>query len=293
VATILVVEDDEHVRHLLETRLRAAGYEVLAFPSAVAALSALATNRADLVLMDVGLPEMDGVEACKRLAVTHPDLPVVFVTSRVEVQERVTGLEAGARDYIAKPFAASELLARVKVVLREASLLETARQYARALETLALVDPLTGVSNRRYLDLRFPEELARSMRYARPLSCLMLDVDDFKAINDTFGHAVGDRVLKDVARVLRAGVRVTDSLVRCGGEEFVVLMPETDIGGARTAAERLRAAVAALPSGAEGLALTVSIGVAEGATEDLLVRADQAMYGAKRGGKNRVEVAAR
>jgi len=289
VAKIMLVEDDESVRMLLEKRLCAAGYSVVAFGSAIEALAALAKETPALVLMDVGLPDLNGVEACKQVAEQYPNVPVVLVTSRAEVEDRVTGLEAGARDYISKPFASSELLARVKVILREAALRETAQQRVRALESLALIDPLTRISNRRYLELRYAEELMRCVRYQRPISCLMLDVDDFKAINDTYGHPVGDTVLVALADLLRRSIRAADTLVRYGGEEFVIVMPETEIGGALVAAQRIFAHLAQTEIGPQKLRVTVSIGAATGATDDLLVRADQALYTAKRAGKNRVE----
>ncbi len=285
----MLVEDDASVRKLIERRLGTVGYSVLAFGTAVEALAALASTTPDLVLMDVGLPGLDGVEACKRLAAEYPDVPVVLVTSRTEIQDRVTGLEAGARDYISKPFAPRELLARVKVILREAEILKAAQKRIGALESLALLDPLTRVSNRRYLDLRFPEELMRSVRYERPVSCLMVDVDDFKSINDTHGHAEGDGVLVAVADVLQKELRAVDVLVRYGGEEFVAIMPETDLSGALVAARRICRRVASIVIGPQSLKVTVSIGAATGPTDDLLTRADEAMYAAKRLGKNRVE----
>jgi diguanylate cyclase (GGDEF)-like protein len=283
----MLVEDDAAVSGLLEARLGAAGYSVVTFTSAVEALAALARETPALVLMDIGLPGLDGVEACRRVASEYPDVPVVLITSRAEVEDRVMGLEAGARDYISKPFASRELLARVKVILREAALRETAQQRVKALESLALIDPLTRVSNRRYLELRYAEELTRSVRYARPISCLMLDVDDFKAINDTHGHSAGDSVLVAIADLLQRSLRAVDTLVRYGGEEFVIVMPETELSGALAAANRIRLQVASAEIGPHGLRVTVSIGAATGATDDLLFRADQAMYIAKRAGKNR------
>jgi two-component system cell cycle response regulator len=285
----MLVEDDASLSGLLEARLGAAGYSVVAFSTAVEALAALTRETPALVLMDIGLPGLDGVEACKRVASEYPNVPVVLITSRAEVEDRVMGLEAGARDYISKPFASRELLARVKVILREAALRETAQQRVKALESLALIDPLTRVSNRRYLELRYAEELARSVRYARPISCLMLDVDDFKAINDTYGHSAGDGVLVAIADLLQRSLRAVDTLVRYGGEEFVIVMPETEISGALAAANRIRTQVASAEIGPHSLRVTISIGAATGATDDLLFRADQAMYTAKRAGKNRVE----
>ena len=164
-------------------------------------------------------------------------------------------------------------------------------------ESLSLSDPLTGLANRRQLAQDLTLEIERAARYHRPLSFLMIDIDHFKSVNDTFGHAVGDAVLVEVASVLSEQMRLGDSIYRYGGEEFAVLARETDAGGARSVAERLRRVVedryATLAEG--DVAVTISVGIAElGETAEepdrMVAGADEALYAAKRGGRNRVEV---
>ncbi len=286
---IMVIDDEEMIRRLLEKRLRAAGYEVHAYDGAVAALPEIERVRPDLILLDVNMPVMDGTEACRRITESHPGIPVIFLTARGDVEDRVTGFEAGGRDYILKPFHVAELLARVQTALREKAAKEAAERRAETFEILAITDPLTGVSNRRYFDMRFSEEIERAKRYGSDLSCLMIDIDNFKSINDTYGHAAGDRVLVEVAAVVKGRMRTTDFVARFGGEEFVVLLPETDIAAAATIADRIRQQIAETDLGPGLPRVTASFGAAAGAARELLENADKALYEAKARGKNRVE----
>lgn len=286
---IMVVEDEPSLRVLLQTRLTSAGYSVVSYETGHGALAALSKEQPDLVLLDVMLPGMDGFEICKHILQQHPDIPVVFLTARGEVDDRLAGFEAGARDYIVKPFSAQELLARVRAILREAALRENTQRQLEAISLVALKDPLTQLWNRRYLEIRLPDEIMRCARYERPFSCLLFDVDDFKRINDSFGHETGDEVLGCIATALVDTFRGVDGIVRYGGEEFIALLPETDLEGAMHAAERARARVAQCEVGPRKIRPTVSVGVASGPTKDILTRADRAMYVAKQSGKNRVE----
>jgi two-component system, cell cycle response regulator len=286
---IMVVDDADDIRRLLEKRLGAAGYQVISFPSAVSALPEVTREDPDLILLDVNMPEMDGWEACRRLSKDNPEVPVIFLTAQGDVENRLAGFEVGARDYIVKPFHPAELLARVKAVIREKSATEAAEKRAETLEIMAITDALTGVSNRRYFDMRYPEELERAARYGFDLSCLMIDIDHFKSINDTYGHATGDIVIREVAAVIKSKMRSIDFVARYGGEEFCALLPETDIGAALHIAERIRDAIEALDLGDSRPRVTASLGAAAGVTDDLVENADKALYEAKRRGRNRVE----
>jgi two-component system cell cycle response regulator len=229
--------------------------------------------------------------------------PVIFLTARGAASDRVAGLDLGAVDYVVKPFDAAELTARVRVALRQ----KAARD---ALAAEAATDGLTGLLNRRELDARAAELIALSRRYSRPLSCLMIDVDHFKQINDAYGHAAGDEVLRQVARRIRAGCRVSDVAGRYGGEEFTLLLPDTDIEGAVAVAEKLRGAVSAEPVRAAiadsamaeagavivDVNVRVSVGVAVRQPtmldpESLYAAADNALYRAKQAGRDQVSVA--
>lgn len=288
IESILVVEDDAGVRGLVERRLTSAGYSVAAVGGGLEALSSIDETRPDLVLMDISMPGMDGVETCRHIAARWPGLAVVFLTALGEVDERVRALDAGGRDVVLKPFSAPDLLARVRATLREKALRDAAVRRAEVFERLALTDALSGVWSRLYLETRLPEELARAARYGRPLACLMVDVDDFKHVNDEHGHAVGDDVIRGVGSILHDGLRSVDFVARYGGEEFVVVLPETSPEGAVVAADRMREQVAAARIGERALRVTVSIGIAPGTSADVLLRADAALYAAKGAGKNRV-----
>jgi two-component system cell cycle response regulator len=228
------------------------------------------------------------------------------MTSSEESGERISILDAGALDTVAKPFDPDELAARVRVAIR------TKRLVDELMESAA-TDPLTGLPNRHQIDLRVVEAVALAMRTGRPLACLMLDLDDFKAINDTYGHAAGDSVLRESARRLREAIRASDVVGRFGGEEFLMLLPDTDAAGALTLAEKLRAHFAAesfsippvfgpaVATGADArrtVSVTASIGAAcwdqrMTIADDLPAAADGALYRAKSLGRDRVVFAAR
>ncbi|MBI3928791.1 MAG: diguanylate cyclase, partial [Armatimonadetes bacterium] len=203
-------------------------------------------------------------------------------------------------DYLVKPFTRERLgraLERVRHLIERRQLVKERERLRRQLEVLtvqSVTDSLTGAYNRRYLDERIREEAKRAARHQKSLACLMVDVDEFKSVNDTLGHGLGDLVLQQVASRLREGMRETDILARYGGEEFTLLLPETDADGARTVAEKLRLRIEDAVFGDEDLQLrvTVSIGAAclqpRGTAEDLLRHADEALYRAKVNGRNRV-----
>lgn len=301
-STVLVIDDSSTIRSTTrELLLAEGGLTVLEAEEGLSGFRVLVEKRPDLVLCDLEMPLADGRKFLA-LARSRPDvasIPVIMLTADSEVERKVDLLELGAADYVTKPFHPRELLARVRVQLRLCHLTAALRQANERLTEIAVTDGLTGLPNRRRLDETLLVEVARARRYGSPLSLAIADVDRFKSVNDTWGHAAGDAVLRELARVLDSGVRKTDLAARLGGEEFVVLMPHTSLPMAREVSERLRLAFRAVvhAMGDERVTCTVSIGVAaydpekgigDGAT--LLNVADGALYRAKSEGRDRVVV---
>ncbi len=302
---ILVADDEPINRTLIQRRLERAGYRVFTAENGREAVETALLNLPDLIILDVMMPLMDGLEACRLIKSREAtrDIPVIFLSARDETDIKVNGLALGANDYISKPFKAEELLARVEVALRlkrERDLLQLSAEEARATAEIAqeraMTDALTGLLNRHGLQRVLSHEHAEARRYTRQLSCLMVDLDNFKTINDTFGHFVGDDALKHVAGILSEIVRRSDMVSRYGGDEFLVLLPETDLEGAEALAEKIRAVAATKRFGDDGgqrFQLTLSIGVAtlslDESGNDMIARADMALYEAKEQGRNRVE----
>ncbi|MBC7911220.1 MAG: diguanylate cyclase [Pyrinomonadaceae bacterium] len=305
-ALILVADDEPTNRSLIQRRLERAGYQVLTAENGSEAVEKTLASLPDLVILDVMMPIMDGLEACRRIKddETTRDVPVIFLSARDETEVKVSGLSLGANDYISKPFKAEELLARVDVAMRlkqERDNLrqsaEEARAHAELAQERAVTDALTGLLNRYGLQRALAREHAEARRYERPLACLMIDLDDFKKINDTYGHSAGDTALQQVATILTEVVRRSDMVFRYGGEEFLVLLPETDLEGAASLAEKIRESASArhFGDGEHIFKLTLSAGAAnlrdDESGNDMIARADLALYHAKERGRNRVESA--
>jgi diguanylate cyclase (GGDEF)-like protein len=306
-ARILVVEDSEtqgaHVVQALEAR----GYEVHWARSGIEGLKLSRQWLPDLIVLDVVLGDVDGFSVCRWLKVHADtrDIPVIMLTVRAELEARVEGLQVGANDYLPKPFADEELEARIFAALRvraaQSELQDRNRQLESMLqhvESLAITDPLTGLFNRRRFCDVLRREFAVTKRYKNPLSCLMIDLDHFKVINDRFGHDAGDTVLREVAQRLGDTLREVDLTARYGGEEFAILLPLTSRENAAVVAERIASFVRGmrLDIGGEQVTLTVSIGVActtDSASKDeeeLVRMADAALYEAKANGRDCVVV---
>jgi len=294
---ILIAEDVAMLRRSLKRTLEGWGYEVVAAKDGVEAWRILQEDDAPrLVVLDWMMPKLDGVEVC-RLARRHgtSGTPpyIVMLTSMHKSADIVAGLEAGANDFIAKPFRPAELRARLEVGRRTVDHDETQAEANRELTVETHTDALTGIMNRRAIFERLEEEVGRAAREGATLSVGMLDLDHFKRVNDTFGHAVGDEVLREVVRVAASVLRSYDSIGRVGGEEFLVILPQAPGAGARNALERIRTAVAATPVsvGGESIPMTVSLGGAAWGgepTAELVERADTALYEAKNAGRDRV-----
>jgi len=290
---ILVVEDDEDARIVLTELLRPR-YDVDAVGDGETALKRAAELNPDLVLLDLFLPGMDGFGALTGLRRNSKtaDTPVIFLSAQGDAETKSQGLSLGAADYLAKPFSEQELMARVDRTLK----LAAQKEHFRA---LAQTDGLTGLPNFRSFHARLEEEVARAHRYGHPLACAMVDLDGLKEINDRLGHAAGNRAIMALADAVREELRDTDFAARYGGDEFVVLLPQTSESHGALFAERLRRRLIEVSQEA-GLPVRGSIGVAAvaadeldspEAAEDLLRRADEALYRAKRSGRDRVEVA--
>jgi diguanylate cyclase (GGDEF)-like protein len=305
-ATILVADDEPINRTLIQRRLEREKFSVITAIDGAQAVEVTKASMPDLVLMDIMMPVMDGLEACKiiKADARTRDIPVIFLSARDELELKVSGLASGANDYISKPFSSEELLARVNVALRlkqERDQLKSATEKALATAQSArersMKDALTGLFNRYGLQHQLAREIAEARRYGRELCCLMIDIDKFKTVNDTYGHLVGDRVIQQTADVLIQALRKSDALFRYGGEEFLVLLPETGLEGAATLAEKVRwlAERASFGDDQNPFNITLSVGVAElrfgESGHDMIARADLALYQAKEHGRNRVEVA--
>ncbi len=293
-AGVLVVDDSALVRAVVQRDLAPERYRVREAADGHQALEACAREVPDVILLDVEMPGLDGHETLRRLRADPAlhDVPVLFLTGRTGAEDVAEGLRLGAHDYLRKPFETIELVARVRAAARTRRLQQELRARNLELERLAGVDPLTGLFNRRFLEEHAARVASRNRRHGGTMGVVLLDIDDFKRVNDTHGHATGDAALVAVARRLAEGSRLEDVLARWGGEEFLVLAPDTSVDGVSELAERMRAAVAAgsLELAGVRLGLTVSAGWAVGEDgvelDALLGAADRGLYAAKADGRN-------
>lgn len=302
-ATVLVIDDSESIRASLDDALQniAGISQIFTAADAFQGIKILREQKVDVVLCDMVMPGMDGLKfiGLKASDPTLADIPVILLTSQEKVENKVRALEAGAADYLTKPCEPAELVARVKVHLKVKNLQDQLRQKNEDLERLIRTDPLTGAANRRYFMEILAKEYHRTTRYGRPLGFFMLDIDHFKRVNDTHGHQAGDDALVLVAKTLLRTLRVNDLVSRYGGEEFAIILPETNLDSSKIAGERCRKQIETVPVEAEytKFSVTVSIGVASLPNENikdmdtLIKSADDALYQAKRSGRNRVVVA--
>ncbi len=289
---VLVIDDSESIHKLVVARLRPEGLEVEGELDGEAGIERAVSSGPDLILLDIGLPNVDGFEVCRRLK-EHPatrNIPIIFLTGETDTESMVRGLDLGAVDYVTKPFNQVELRARVRAALRS-------KRLQDILEQQSFLDGLTGLWNRSYLDRLLESELNVALRYGRPLSLVIADIDHFKNVNDTHGHLFGDVVLQGIAESLRGHARRSDIVARYGGEEFGILLIDTTLRSAIYVAERLRASIEGRLFEAHGKAISVtsSFGMActenifdELTSESLIRAADRALYAAKDAGRNAV-----
>jgi len=306
--TILVADDEPVNRALIQRRLEREGYHVLTARNGNEAVKHVLQALPDLIILDVMMPEMDGMDACRLIKENEAtrDIPIIFLSARDETDMKVSGLSLGADDYISKPFETEELVARVHVAIRLKrkrdqlrSSAEDASLRAELAQERAMTDSLTTLFNRYGLQSILAREHAEARRYNRQLSCVLIDLDNFKAINDTYGHGVGDLALQQVAAILREAVRGSDAVFRYGGEEFLVLLPQTEIEGAIALGEKIRAEVASRKFGDRECAFTLTLSAGAASLEgdesihEMIARTDMALYRAKERGRNRIESAER
>ena len=262
------------------------------------ALFRAAEGNYDLIIVSLGLENFDGLRLCSQLRSLDRtrNVPILAVSESETNARLVRGLEVGVNDYLLRPVDKNELLARVRTQIRKKRYTERLRDNVQMSIEMAITDPLTSLYNRRYMESHLSSLLEQAVSRKKPLTVLVLDIDYFKAINDTHGHDAGDDVLREFALRVKKSIRGIDLACRYGGEEFVVVMPETDLAVATMVAERLRRRIAAEPfpiqDGSRSIELTISVGISALGKDDdaakILKRADGALYRAKRDGRNRV-----
>jgi two-component system, cell cycle response regulator len=299
---LLIVDDSRIYRKLLEETFVNDVNPMLFAKSGREAMQLFAEHKPDLIITDWMMPDLPGVDLCKRMRGETKDsyAYIIILTSNTDKREILVGLSAGADDYLTKPFAPAELRARVGVGFRVIDFHRQLEGKTRLLEELALTDELTGLPNRRAVEIWAHREIAGAVRHHFPLSVVMADLDRFKRLNDNFGHEAGDAVLKKFAQILKHNCRSCDMYGRFGGEEFVIVLTHSDLKGAFGAIDNIRERLAETIFTFAGLDVvaTASFGIAtldgdpEG-FEQLVARADRALYSAKQSGRNRIGLANR
>jgi len=296
--TILIV-DDTKINIDIVLDLLDPIYDVVVSLSPIRALEIVKETPIDLILLDIIMPEMNGYEVCTILKKNEETkhIPIIFITSNSDEESINRAYELGGIDYVTKPFKPLELLARIKTHLTIQTLISELKASQKELELLSLKDHMTQLYNRRYFAVISDKIFHIAVRNHQELSVMMLDIDKFKNINDTYGHHVGDKVIIALANVLQESSRKSDVVCRFGGEEFLFLLPETAVEGAYILAEKIRQKVEEMQIETDDekiIKFTVSTGIAavklkeQRALELSIQRADSALYKAKESGRNRV-----
>lgn len=301
--TVLIIDDSETVRNRVQEALNTTNIfdRYLTAGDGMSGFKVLVNEKVDLILCDVVMPGFDGFKflGLKKAKSEFLEIPVIMLTGAEDLDTKVRSLTAGASDYLTKPFHEEELVARVRIHIKIKLLQDELREKNVRLEELTRIDPLTQIPNRRYFMECFEREFDRAKRYGFPLSYVMCDLDHFKKLNDVHGHQAGDTCLIAVAQLLKETLRGHDTCGRYGGEEFSMVLPETDGEGAVVVADRCRRSIeeARFEANGEMLGVTMSLGVAtfypdrEVGVSDLagLIKlADEALYVSKDSGRNQV-----
>jgi two-component system cell cycle response regulator len=300
--TVLIVDDDELVLARLKELVETAGYRVRTAANGIEAMISLQQSAASIVVTDLNMPSMDGLALCRRVRehVWPGYVYIVLLTVRDEEKDILAGLDAGADDYVSKRTSAAQFTARLRIAKRVLALEYSLKSALDEKRQLAMTDSLTGAYNRRYFVRHLGREMKRSQRFGGDVSLLLLDIDHFKHVNDTYGHVVGDIVLKKLtSQIAKCLQRATDWCARLGGEEFAIVLEGTNLAEARMCAEKMRRAIenTVIETSAGAVRITVSIGVSglggitgrsSATVQSLLEHADTNLYASKAGGRNRV-----
>lgn len=291
---ILIIDDDAGIRKTILEFIKLAGFSVFTASSGEEVLELLKINNIAVVIIGIVMPGMDGTELTVLIKKDY-DSDVILMTSYTDKYSYEEAINKGASDIIFKPMRLEELLLRLKRVLKERLLRKERSKMLKKLEELAITDELTQLYNSRRFYKQLDAEVYRHKRYKHPLSLLFLDIDNFKKYNDTYGHLLGDKVLAGLGRIIKSCLRTIDSAYRYGGEEFTVILPETEGNEAVVVASRIRVLMKAekfTPGAGKIVKITISIGVTEYCPDErissFVERADKAMYIAKQKGKNKV-----
>jgi diguanylate cyclase (GGDEF)-like protein len=285
---ILVIDDSKHIHALVKALLAEEPVDIHSATDPNYGITLAGSMKPDLILLDIDMPGLNGFDVCRKIKAdpVTAHVPIIFLTAVNSIQQKVKGLELGAIDYVTKPFHNWELWARVRSSLRTNHLVQM-------LEEKALLDPLTGLGNRAMYDRQMEAEIASRIRFGTQLTCIVMDVDHFKEINDTWGHPFGDNVLQRVSSMVTTACRTGDIPCRYGGDEFVIISPRTVAADAVLLARRIQEGVAKTEFKRDGqtIPITVSIGVADAGDlydRSMFQRADDALYCSKEKGGNSV-----
>lgn len=289
---ILIADDDVDFRKILVRRASQLGLSVVEAEDGQQAMDIVNTENFDIILVDLNMPKHSGLEVVQSARQEDPNLQAIILTGGATIETAIEALRTGVYDYLTKPLdTLADLDITLKRALEHRRLIEENERLFAEVQRLAVTDPLTGLFNRRKLDELLATEVERAMRYDRPLSIIMIDLDDLKRINDTYGHPQGDEALRLVADAIRSQIRSVDLGTRFGGDEFVILLPEAELEAARMVGKRICEKIASTPF--RGELLSVSAGVAQWmreftSSEHFLQAVDQAMYQAKKAGGKRI-----
>ena len=292
---ILIVDDKAKNLQVLGTILSKQNYKIAAANNGERAIKIANTTLPDLILLDIMMPGIDGYEVCARLKKDPrtKGISIIFLTAKTEPEDIVKGFEAGAVDYVVKPFNSTELLARVKTHLELKISKDLLKIKNEQLRELAITDSMTGLYNHRYIIDSLSERITEAKRYRQLLSVAMLDIDYFKKVNDNYGHFFGDFVLVRISTIIEESIRKTDIAGRYGGEEYLIIFTNTDKKSALNTLERIRKSIEKEKWDKKDLVITISGGLSELKDEDyskLIIKTDNLLYKAKKNGRNRNEI---